>query len=168
MPVVSATLLWITLDLRSRSRLARGPSVAPTPRFWVGAAAALLALQMVLGGLVSSRLAGMVCPEWPTCNGGLWFPSLGGNVGLHIFHRMNGYALLGTLFAAALVCRREASLRGLSALALLLGCTQVAAGVANVLLAIPVEVTALHSALAAALVLTVSAAVRSARASSAG
>ena len=163
------TLLWITLDLRSLanpfpSSDAHGAprAAGPAARVWLGAAALLLALQMVLGGFVAARFAGMVCPEWPTCNGGLWFPSFEGNVGLHIFHRLNGYALLGTLFAAAFVCRSEATLRRLSALALLLGCGQVVVGIANVLLAIPVEVTALHSALAAGLVLTLSAAVRSA------
>ncbi len=162
------TLLWITLDLRSETRFASdtgaGPaaSVSPASRLWIGAAAALLLLQMVLGGLVSSRFAGMVCPEWPTCNGGLWFPAFNGNVGLHILHRMNGYTLLATLGAAALVSRREASLRRITALALLLGCAQVTAGIVNVLLAIPVEVTAIHSALAAGLVLTLTAAVRAA------
>ena len=75
---------------------------------------------------------------------------------------MNAYALLGALGATAFVCRREASLRRLTALALLLGCGQVAVGIANVLLAIPIEVTALHSALAAGLVLTLTATLRSA------
>ena len=158
----AVTLLWVTLDLRSGSSPAPSPVVAPASRAWVSAATALLGLQMVLGGLVSSRFAGMVCPEWPTCNGGLWFPTFDGNVGLHIFHRMTGYALLGTLFAAALASRREASLRGLTTLAFLLCGAQVAAGISNVLLAIPVEVTALHTALAAALVLTLAAAIRSA------
>jgi len=151
------TLLWIALDLRNPAPF---EPVAPAPRAWLGAAAALLLLQMVLGGLVSSRFAGMSCPEWPTCNGGFWFPSFGGNVGLHLLHRMNGYALVTTLFATAFVCRREATLRGLTGLAVLLGCAQIIVGIANVLLAIPIEVTSLHSALAAGLVLTLTAAVR--------
>ena len=83
-------------------------------------------------------------------------------MGLHILHRMNGYALLATLFVTALVSRHEASLGRITALALLLGCAQVAVGIANVLLAIPIEVTALHSALAAGLVLTLGAAARAA------
>jgi len=153
------TLLWIALDLRGPPPPQRVPSAA---RAWVSASALLLVLQMVLGGLVSSRFAGMVCPEWPTCNGEFWFPSLDGTVGLHIFHRMNAYAMLGALFASAFVCRRVTSLQRLTALALLLGCGQVVVGIANVLLAIPVEITALHTALAAGLVLTLSATLRSA------
>ena len=47
----------------------------------------------MLGGLVSSRYAGLACPEWPTCNGGAWFPSWRGAVGLHLLHRSNGYLL---------------------------------------------------------------------------
>jgi len=70
--------------------------------------------------------------------------------------------LLLALFATAFVSWREPSLRRLSALALLLGCAQVVVGITNVLLAIPIEITALHSALAAGLVLTLSAALRSA------
>lgn len=159
-------LLWIALDLRSPAKPIQDARRRSAQRVWVTASATLLLLQMVLGGLVSSRFAGMACPEWPTCNGGLWFPSYAGTVGLHILHRMNGYALLGALAASAFVCRREASLRRLTALALLLGCTQVAVGIANVLLAIPVEITALHSALAAGLVLTLTASVRSAWAQS--
>jgi heme A synthase len=45
----------------------------------------------------------------------------------------------------------------LAALALALGVAQLAAGVANVLLSIPVEVTGLHSLLAALLVLATTA-----------
>jgi cytochrome c oxidase assembly protein subunit 15 len=103
----------------------------------------------------------MVCPEWPTCNGGVWFPSFAGPVGLHLLHRLNGYALLAALLgAAALAWRAGGRLGRVTALAAALGVAQVGVGIANVLLAIPVEVTGLHSALAAALVLTVSVALR--------
>ncbi len=123
-------------------------------------AATLLALQIVLGGLVASRFAGLACPEWPTCNGGVWFPSFRGTVGIHLLHRLNGYALLLALGAAALTSRRLPGLQRLTVAALGLGLAQVVVGVANVLLGIPIELTSLHSALAAALVLTLTLAVR--------
>jgi len=66
------------------------------------------------------------------------------------------------LTGAAFAARSSPALRTLAALALALGVAQTAAGVANVLLAIPVELTALHSALAALLVLTLTAALRAA------
>lgn len=119
---------------------------------------ACLALQIVLGGLVSSRYAGLACPEWPTCNGGEWFPTFGGTVGLHLLHRSNGYLLVLLLGVAAWRTRGAGVLGRVLALAAALGVAQVVVGVLNVRLGLPVEVTGLHSALAAALVLSLAAA----------
>ena len=83
-------------------------------------------------------------------------------MGLHLAHRWNAYLLLGGLAGAAFAARSIPGLRQLAALALTLGLAQTAVGVANVLWAIPVELTALHSALAALLVLTLTAALRAA------
>jgi cytochrome c oxidase assembly protein subunit 15 len=154
-------LLFAALSLRE-ARGAEGARASPRVRCGVTAAALLLALQLVLGGLVSSRFAGMSCPEWPACNGGAWFPAVSGNVGLHLLHRWNGTLLAVALVALAWIARREPGVRRLAGLAAALGCAQVAVGIANVLLALPVEVTGAHSALAAALVLTVGAATRAA------
>ncbi len=157
----AVSLLCASCALRDAA-LGRAPRPA-APRALRGAllaAAFLLALQIALGGLVSSRFAGLSCPEWPTCSAGLWFPSWRGNVGLHLLHRSNGYALLLALGAAALAGRSVPVLAGLSGFAFALCLVQVGAGIANVLLGIPVELTALHSALAAALVLCVALALR--------
>lgn len=150
----------LLLALTSREAPAAAPHAGPAARAALVAAGVLLALQVALGGLVSSSYAGMACPEWPRCNGGLWFPSWRGNVGLHLAHRWNAVLLLAGLAAAALAARSRPALRPLALLALALGVAQVAVGVANVRLAIPVEVTALHSLLAALLVLTLTAALR--------
>jgi cytochrome c oxidase assembly protein subunit 15 len=117
---------------------------------------------MALGGLVSSGYAGLACPEWPTCNGGSWFPSWRGSVGLHLMHRSNGYLLLLVLCGAAFALRADPRVGRATSLAAALGLAQVAAGVANVRLGLPIEVTALHSALAALLVLTVGWSLRAA------
>lgn len=153
----AATLLLLTLALRDGD----GPSFRPSAtvpaaardRGAVTLVAGLLLLQMLLGGLVSSRYVGMACPEWPTCNGGVWFPSFSGPVGLHLLHRMTGYALLAALAGAAWLCRRTPGLQRLTLAAFGLGAAQVLVGIANVKLAIPVEVTGMHSALGASLVL---------------
>jgi len=159
----NACLLLLALTLRDAAgRPSPLAGAAPAARAAIALAGALLVLQVALGGLVSSSYAGMACPEWPHCNGGLWFPSWRGNVGLHLAHRWNAYLLLGVLAAAAYAARSSPALRPLAALAFGLGLAQTAAGVANVWLAIPVEVTALHSALAALLVLTLTAALRAA------
>jgi cytochrome c oxidase assembly protein subunit 15 len=155
------TLLLIACALRSAAVVLPARAAAPAAvRGWVLAAAAVLLLQMVLGGLVSSRYAGLACPEWPACNGGLWIPTWGGSVGLHLLHRFNAYLLVTLLAIAALVCRREPDLRKPTALALIFGLCEVTVGVANVLLGIPAEITGLHTALAAALVLSLTLAVR--------
>jgi len=157
------TLLFAALALRDAA--APPPARAGAPvrvRAWLAVGAALLLLQMALGGLVSSLFAGLACPEWPTCNGGLWFPSWRGGVGLHLLHRWNALALLGAILGAALAARRTAGVRGPAWLALGLAVLQLLTGIANVRLGIPVEVTALHSALAAGLVLSVALALREA------
>jgi heme A synthase len=99
-------------------------------------------------------------PEWPTCNGELWFPAWQGSVGLHLLHRYNAYALLAALGAAAWASRADAGLRRLLLAALALALVQVCVGIANVVLGIPVEVTGLHSALATAIAVPLALAVR--------
>jgi cytochrome c oxidase assembly protein subunit 15 len=159
----AVALLLVACSLRESTLPAveRAP-VSAAARLSIAAVAGLLVLQMALGGLISSRFAGMACPEWPTCNGGTWFPSWRGSVGLHLLHRSNGYLLVASLAATAWACGRTIRLRGVTRLALGIGMAQVVVGVANVLLGIPVELTGLHSALAAALVLSVALAVREA------
>jgi len=155
------TLLLIGCSLRDsvHGRAAR-PAAAPLARAAVFVCAALLFVQMVLGGMVSSRYAGLVCTEWPTCNGGLWFPTWRGNVGLHLFHRLNAYALLAAFAWAFVMARSDAGLRRFVTLLVGLGIGQIAVGVANVWLGLPAEITGLHTALAAALVLTLTLAIR--------
>ncbi|HTF33165.1 MAG TPA: COX15/CtaA family protein [Myxococcota bacterium] len=158
----AATLLVIQQRLSDAAARARGMGSAAEPgkaplrrglRPAIAAAGGLLALQVLLGGVVSSRYAGLACLEWPTCIGGVFFPSFEGTQGLHLLHRTNGYLLLTTLALCAFLARREPRLARLTALAALVGLLQVGLGIANVLLRLPVEVTALHSAGAAGLIL---------------
>jgi cytochrome c oxidase assembly protein subunit 15 len=158
------TLLWITLRLREE---AAGPQpaaepISPVLRGVIAAGAALLAFQIVLGGLVSSRYAGLACPDWPTCSGGVFFPTFEGGVGLQLVHRLNAYGVATALALAALLARDVAGLATLTRLSVGLVLLQIGLGVANVLLKLPVEITALHSATAATLVLLQTASVRSA------
>jgi cytochrome c oxidase assembly protein subunit 15 len=156
----NACLLLMALRLRDAARDAE-PAARPLAprrvRVLLVASAALLGAQIVLGGLVSSTFAGMACPEWPRCSGGLWFPAWRGSVGLHLAHRWNAYLLGAALAATALAARGTPRLGRLAGLALGLALAQTAVGVANVRLGLPVEVTGLHSALAALLVLALAA-----------
>jgi heme A synthase len=157
---VAVGVLLIAMSLRETATpVARG-HVPSAVRNAISLGAALLLLQMVLGGLVSSRYAGLSCPEWPTCNAGVWFPTWSGPVGLHLLHRSNAYALVLVFGLVAWLCRGQPRLRALGGLLFGLILTQAAVGIANVMLGLPVEVTGLHSALAAGLVLTTSLALR--------
>ncbi len=138
------SLLVLALGLREQ--------VAPVERAAVGgtarAVAALLALavpaQLVLGGLVSASHAGLVCgATWPECGVGTYFPTFDGAVGLHVTHRLLAYVILvlgGAAVMATVGRARRAAWLVLAAIAL-----QATVGIANVLLAVPVEITLLHS-----------------------
>lgn len=128
----------------------------------VTACAGLMIVQLVLGGLVSSNYAGLACSEWPTCEDGHWLPSWKGAQGLHLLHRFNAYGLALAIAATCIASRRTAvgPLARLLRLALALVLLQIAVGVADVLLALPPEVTGLHTGLAALLGLSLGLAVR--------
>ena len=119
---------------------------------WVLAAVATLA-QILLGGLVSSNHAGLACPDWPLCHGALW-PAGGGTlVALQVAHRLGACALLGLFAVLAWRARRAADprVRAGAFAALSFVVVQAVLGVFNVLLAVPVWLTAAHLATAALL-----------------
>jgi cytochrome c oxidase assembly protein subunit 15 len=156
----NAVLLLTALRLRGRARAPAGPPSSRAARAAATAAFALLALQIVLGGLVSSTYAGLVCPEWPACRDGVWFPHFEGAMGVHLLHRLNAYALAIAVAAFAALDGRASRGYRLGAVALALVLAQIAVGALNVLWRLPVEVTGLHSALAAGLVLALTLALR--------
>lgn len=148
-----AALLWTAADLREAgSEVARNP-LPSGPRALAAAVLLSVVAQMILGGLVSSHSAGLACATFPTCDGASFAPTFHGLVGIHVLHRANGLLLFALLVGLLWSTRREARVapwaRGLTRLVLL----QIAVGVANVLFRLPVEITGLHSALAALIVL---------------
>ncbi len=149
-------LILLTMTLRCREALTpvattAGPSSANRRLVFLGAA--LLFVQMVLGGLVSSNHAGVACLEWPTCQGDVWFPTFSGLIGLHLVHRLIAYMLSIITLGLALSARSDERLKKTALIALACVLVQVLLGVLNVVWYLPVEITALHSAFAAALVL---------------
>jgi cytochrome c oxidase assembly protein subunit 15 len=155
----NACVLWLGLTLLGHAR-GESPAGAPRPaRVAVAIAAAFLLFQIALGGLVSSRGAGLACSTWPSCYGDAWFPLWGfaNPVGLHVHHRANGYLLAAAIAWMAFAVRGLPALAARARLALALVCVQMGLGVANVLLHLAVEVTALHTAMAGVLVLTLTA-----------
>src|SRR5690606_26341837 len=58
---------------------------------WVSVAlSAVVFTQIILGGLVASHYASLVCTDFPTCHG-QWFPTFRGIIGLHVIHRTFAY-----------------------------------------------------------------------------
>jgi len=158
------TLLLLVLRLRDHAAgcAAASEPIASALRTLVTASALILTLEIGLGGLVSSRYAGLACSEWPACLNGAFFPTFEGAVGLQLLHRLNAYLLVGLLALTAWTARGVCGLERPTALALALVLVQACLGAANVLLRIPVEITALHTATAVALVLTTTFCVRAA------
>ena len=141
-----ATLLTLGLSARQASSDgARAPSrpAGLLPLFAVATAA--IWVQAVLGGMVSTNHASLACPDWPTCNG-RWLPELSGLVGLQMAHRYGAYLLIALLAWVAVRAgsAAEATTRNLGRAMFLLVLAQGVIGVANVLLGIPVWVSALH------------------------
>jgi heme A synthase len=154
----------VTLSLLAREH-ARPADAAPRPArparllpLFAGATALVYA-QAILGGMVSTNHASLACPDWPRCNGE-WFPAMSGLVGLQVMHRFGAYLVAIVLFVVAGASGRAAEpgvrLAGVIAPALVI--LQIAIGVANVRLGIPVWVSALHLAVATALLATMLAA----------
>ncbi len=157
-----ATLLWIAVDLGEREAAPRREPLTTAARAWLTTVVALLLVQMALGGMVSSNAAGLACAYFPSCDGTSIVPTLGGLVGLHVVHRLNAFALLAALGALAWAARGAPRLARLARAGVRLAVLQIAVGVLNVVLRLPAEVTALHSALAAALLLLVAMTLREA------
>ncbi len=160
--VGNAFALCLAFTARALFRLdaPKPPAVVRPPlRAALAVTAILLLAQLVLGGLVSSTYAGLACSEWPTCNAGVYFPSFEGALGIHLLHRLAAYALAVAVLASAWLGRATPGLHAVLRSAAILVVAQVAVGIANVLLRLPVEITGLHSGLAALLTLALGLAV---------
>jgi cytochrome c oxidase assembly protein subunit 15 len=156
------SLLWLSRGLLEGAR-ATPVARAAVPGALAGlvsACAVLVVLQFLLGGLVASHYAGLACTTFPLCNGDSLAPTLTGPVGLQVLHRLNAYAVTVAFALFAWRARGNARLGPLALAGFGLVLAQVAVGVANVLLLLPIEITALHSALASAIALLTALAVR--------
>jgi cytochrome c oxidase assembly protein subunit 15 len=158
-------LLWTSRDLsemglvRSRARGNLPSSITAA----VVLCAVLLVGQVALGGMVSGNFAGLACSAFPSCDGDSFAPTFSGLVGIHVLHRLNACALTLALVGLVFVTRSAGYVGSLARVALHIAVLQIVVGAVNVIGALPVEITALHSALAAGLFLTTALIAREAR-----
>jgi len=145
--------LFVALTFLIGLRLSGGSSAGGATVAWrrlLAAWSASLLAQFILGGVIAANLAGLICIEFPTCNGGIWFPSWSGLVGVQLAHRLNGFALLAlAICLAALATDGRSRLLGRLLLAAVV--LQIGLGAANIWFALPTAVTVGHSAVASAL-----------------
>jgi len=150
-------------------------STAPTKvRRWVAAAALLLCVQIVLGGLTSANFAASACQTVPDCHGS-WLPggdlwqafnltrqheigptgfALGGpeRADIHKLHRIFALlTLLVTAVAGTMAVRAKFGFTAVAVIALVV--SEFAVGVAAILTDLPIGIAVAHNWLAAVLVL---------------
>lgn len=143
-----ALLLWMYLSLK----YGREPAVTSHwQRVWSVVVVLNVFTQIILGGLVASNYAALVCPDFPTCQG-QWLPTFSGPVGLQVIHRLNAY-LLVIVIAINWLLNRDTSPRAKSIangmLAMIV--MQIGLGIANVFFRAPPLISVLHLATATAL-----------------
>jgi len=143
-------------------------------RRWVIVVLVLLAVQIALGGWTSANYAAWACAnDFPKCVGHWWPPHdfregfvlwrgigvdyeggiLDGasRIAIQMAHRMMAVVAFAALLTLAVKLLRTPGLRGWAVLLGLLACAQVALGIANVKLSLPLDVAVAHNAGAALL-----------------
>ena len=148
-------IVIMLVSLREASGWTPGPSSSRLKGFGLFTALAVYG-QILLGGLVATKYASWACPDWPTCQG-MWFPPLVGFVGIHMIHRYGAYLVAGLVVGLGWAAWRhdDRLVRIAGRLAVVLVLAQVVLGIVNVLLHIPVPVSAAHNGLAELLLATV-------------
>lgn len=103
--------------------------------------------QIFLGGMVSTNHAGLVCPDFPTCNGS-WFPTPAPFlIIVQMAHRYLAFFLAALSIIAGVLtyaCHVPPATRLASRLLPLLVMVQIFLGIANVSLRLPIQSTVPH------------------------
>ena len=171
---ILAALYWLVF----RQVFPAPPRAASAPARWALAALVLLCAQIFLGGWTSANYAALVCPEFPTCRDGLWWPEAdfregfalwregridyeGGvlaapaRTAIHQAHRLGAAVTILVVLATAVAAFRQARapLRRVAIVLLCVLVAQASLGVANVLLRLPIAVAVAHNVGAALLLL---------------
>jgi heme a synthase len=149
--------------------------VTPPLRAFLWVTGALLAMQVALGGWVSTNYAVLACTDFPQCQGSWWPPmafqqgfefwrqlgmtsagepiSFAALTAIHYVHRAAAFVVLTVLAVLAWRLNRVLGLRAASRWIAGLTGLQLATGMSNVVLGWPLLAAVLHTGGAAALVI---------------
>ena len=170
-----ALLVWLA-SRQSDTRPAIHRSAAHRLRPWALVGLAVVAVQIALGGWVSSNYAALACVDFPTCHGA-WRPEMDFRHGfqlvrelcrtaagdhlayealtaIHWTHRVGALVTLIYVGALAVALSRARGLGRYAGLLAVVLVTQIALGVANILAGLPLAVAVAHNAVAAILLVT--------------
>ena len=165
-----ALLFWLARPVPT------GPQ-HPEIRLFAGIGLAVLALQIALGGWVSTNYAALACPDFPTCQT-QWWPTMdfqngfkpwhglgidyeGGildnasRVAIHVTHRIGAVVTALVLGLLAWRAWREPGLERAARYVAAALAAQLAIGVAIVLTQLPLSLAVAHNAVAALLLISV-------------
>ena len=153
-----ASLIFLLTRTSSPTRL-RISLASPLAKLAL-ATLVLTFVQLFIGGWTSASGAGFACTDFPQCLPGYWLPTDQNNLAiLQMVHRGVGFALSFSLIALCVVAFRDKRLqgrvKGACASLVLLVVVQILVGWYNVENLVPVPTSALHTALAAAIVGTI-------------
>lgn len=139
----------LLLALYLRLKEPNPPGASKGFQYWSVFVTAAVFMQIILGGLVASHFASLVCTDFPTCHG-QWFPTFSGIIGLHVIHRLGAYFVFAVVVANLMIAYRSQNTRAknLAWIMFALLCLQIGIGIANVLLYTPPLIAVAHLATA--------------------
>lgn len=173
---ILALLWWLVLQASTEQTISR--STPLTSILAVGLL--LLGIQILLGGWTSANYAALACPDFPKCQGEWWpatdfkegfvfWRGLGQNyefgvldsparTAIHLSHRY--FAIVVAVFWLVLLLRtmlrnKFSNMRQLAVVTLLLLLTQIALGISNIVMKLPISVAVMHNGGAALLLLSI-------------
>jgi len=169
-----ALLVWITHRHWGESSAQFLP--ASTPRTFIRIAVVVLFAQIMLGGWTSSNYAALACTDFPTChsewmppmdfpNGFHWIRELGEGINgtpmtlealtaIQWTHRIGALIVLIYLGGLGLYLLKYAKLRAAAITLVVLLLVQIALGIANLVLHLPLVLAVAHNLGAALLMVT--------------
>ena len=174
---ILALLWWLVLQSSSQPTAVTQNTL--TPILVIGLL--LLVVQILLGGWTSANYAALACPDFPTCQG-VWWPPTDFKEGfvfwrgldqnyefgvldnpartaIHLSHRI--FAIVVAVFwlvmLLRILLRQESSsnMRQIAIITLVFLIAQIALGISNVVMKLPISIAVIHNGGAALLLLSV-------------